>query len=206
MFLAKQEAFFFGGKKMADGTFRHKNGFTAVPNTVLEDKRLDGKALALYVMIQSKISIPDSSWKQSYFLNWFVSNEGNTENAFRMAWNKLKECGYLKVYISSYGKGTKREYELLDEPNEGECEVWIKSKSDEVVEEKLGKTTVAQPSENPTLEITEVRNSDSVKPRVEKKDSGINKIYKINNTKSKIKKRHNTQYDFEKLEKFILGN
>ena len=191
---------------MADGTFRHKNGFTAVPNTVLEDKRLDSKALALYVMIQSKITIPNSSWKQSFFLKWFISKDGNTGNAFRMAWNKLKECGYLKVYISSYGRGTKREYELLDEPDEGECEVWIKSKTCEDMEETPKKLTFFQPGKNPTLEISEIRNLHSGKPRAEKKNGGINNIYKSNNTKSKIKQRSNTQYDFEELEKFIRDN
>ena len=49
---------------MADGTFRHKNGFTAVPILSWKTNVWTAKALTLYVMIQAKYPIPDSSWIQ----------------------------------------------------------------------------------------------------------------------------------------------
>lgn len=85
---------------MADGVFRKKNGFTAVGNSIARDKVLSLKAKGLFLLIQSYINIPDSTWKKSDFQRMAI--EGN--KAFESAWKELKENGYLKSHIRTNGK------------------------------------------------------------------------------------------------------
>ena len=103
---------------MADGVFRKKNGFTAVGNSIARDKVLSLKAKGLFLLIQSYINIPDSTWKKSDFQRMTIEGD----KAFENAWKELKENGYLKSHIKTNGKNGcqfSTEYELLDEPQLG---------------------------------------------------------------------------------------
>ncbi|MCQ2969647.1 MAG: DUF6017 domain-containing protein [Clostridium sp.] len=111
---------------MSDGCFRAKKGFTVVQNNIARDHRLSLKAKGLFLLIQSYISMPDKEWKKEEFLKMTVEGK----SAFDNAWKELKDFGYLKIYITSTGKGTIREYELLDEPVEGKSEIYLSNKKD----------------------------------------------------------------------------
>lgn len=114
---------------MSDGCFRAKKGFTVVQNNIARDHRLSLKAKGLFLLIQSYISMPDKEWKKEEFLKMTIEGK----SAFDSAWKELKDFGYLKIYITSTGKGTIREYELLDEPVEGKSEIYISNKKDKDV-------------------------------------------------------------------------
>ena len=129
---------------MADGAFRKKNGFTIVQNTIARDERISMKAKGLYLIIQSYITMPDREWKKDDFTKMVSEGKGS----FDSAWKELKDAGYLKVYITSYGKGTKREYELLDEPKDGPSEIYIKKESMDESPESIENTEFVQLPEN----------------------------------------------------------
>ena len=129
---------------MTDGAFRKKNGFTVVQNTIARDKRISMKAKGLYLIIQSYITMPDREWKKDDFTKMVSEGKGS----FDSAWKELKDAGYLKVYITSYGKGTKREYELLDEPKDGPSEIYIKKESMDESPESIENTEFVQLPEN----------------------------------------------------------
>ena len=129
---------------MTDGAFRKKNGFTVVQNTIARDKRISMKAKGLYLIIQSYITMPDREWKKDDFTKMVAEGK----SAFDSAWKELKDAGYLKVYITSYGKGTKREYELLDDPKDGPSEIYIKKEILEESPESIENTGFFQLPEN----------------------------------------------------------
>lgn len=126
---------------MADGVFRKKNGFTAVGNSIARDKVLSLKAKGLFLLIQSYINIPDSTWKKSDFQRMAI--EGN--KAFESAWKELKENGYLKSHIRTNGKNGcqfSTEYELLDEPQLG-AHTFYYNANGELTKTNLSKETGA---------------------------------------------------------------
>ncbi len=177
---------------MSDGTFRQKKGFTACPNAVVEDRRLDMATVGLYCMIQSKVTIPNSKWNKSFFMNWALENPKNSKNGFNDSWRKLKDCGYLKIYIYSTGKGTWREYDLLDSPEEGPSEIRISSKKENEMlqstenredfqgakNQHLGNPAVG----NPMVGNPAVGNPDVGKPTVGISEVGISNTKDINKT------------------------
>ena len=165
---------------MGDGTFRQKKGFTTCPNSVVDDERLDMAALGLYCKIQRKVTIPGSQWKKSYFMNEALKNPKNTKNGFNEAWKRLKECGYLKIYVHSTGKGTWREYDLLDEPESGPCEIRISSKSDDENAESPANTEFFQGAEIQHLGFPTVGIPDSGIPAVGISEVGISNTKDIN--------------------------
>lgn len=129
---------------MADGSFRRKNGYTIVQNSIARDKNISMKAKGLYLIIQSYITMPDKEWHKNDFTNMVAEGKA----AFDSAWKELKDAGYLKVYIYSYGKGTRREYELLDEAKEGRSDIYVKSTSDEDTSETIENKGFVQLPEN----------------------------------------------------------
>ena len=88
--------------------------------------------------------MPDREWKKDDFTKMVSEGKGS----FDSAWKELKDAGYLKVYITSYGKGTKREYELLDEPKDGPSEIYIKKESMDESPESIENTEFVQLPEN----------------------------------------------------------
>ena len=129
---------------MADGSFRRKNGYTIVQNSIARDKNISMKAKGLYLIIQSYITMPEKEWHKSDFTNMVAEGK----SAFDSAWKELKDAGYLKVYIYSYGKGTRREYELLDEAKEGPSDIYVKASSEEENSETIENTGFVQLPEN----------------------------------------------------------
>ncbi|HAV90072.1 MAG TPA: hypothetical protein DCW44_02205 [Eubacterium sp.] len=101
----------------SDGFFRMNKGFTVVQNEVIKDKTLSLKAKGLYAVIQCHISIPNTSWRKSYFENSVTDGY----KSFVTAWNELRDKGYLKIH-NVYNQEIHRpikEYELLAEPKGG---------------------------------------------------------------------------------------
>lgn len=98
-----------------DGSFRRKESFTVVQNSIVRDKELPLKAKGLYLIIQSYITMPDRIWRRSDFEEMCMEGQ----KAFDSAWGMLKDAGYLKVHIQSTGVTFEVEYELLDEKKEG---------------------------------------------------------------------------------------
>lgn len=111
---------------MSNGCFRVKKGFTVVQNNIARDNRLSIKAKGLYLVIQSYITMPDREWHKTDFMNMVSEGKG----AFESAWKELKDNGYIKCYVTSNGHGTNREYDLLDTPEEGHWEIFIKQEND----------------------------------------------------------------------------
>lgn len=129
---------------MADGSFRRKNGYTIVQNSIARDKNISMKAKGLYLIIQSYITMPDKEWHKNDFINMVAEGK----SAFDSAWKELKDAGYLKVYIYSYGKGTRREYELLDEAKDGPSDIYVKAISENENSETIENTGFVQLPEN----------------------------------------------------------
>ena len=129
---------------MADGSFRRKNGYTIVQNSIARDKNISMKAKGLYLIIQSYITMPDKEWHKNDFTNMVAEGK----SAFDSAWKELKDAGYLKVYIYSYGKGTRREYELLDEAKDGPSEIYVKANSESDTSETVENAGFVQLPEN----------------------------------------------------------
>ena len=129
---------------MADGSFRRKSGFTTVQNSVARDKNISMKAKGLYLIIQSYITMPDKEWHKNDFTNMVAEGK----SAFDSAWKELKDAGYLKVYIYSNGKGTRREYELLDEAKDGPSEIYVRANSGADTSEIIENTGFVQLPEN----------------------------------------------------------
>ncbi len=129
---------------MADGSFRRKNGYTIVQNSIARDKNISMKAKGLYLIIQSYITMPDREWHKNDFTNMVAEGK----SAFDSAWKELKDAGYLKVYIYSYGKGTRREYELLDEAKDGPSDIYVKASSENENSETIENTGFVQLPEN----------------------------------------------------------
>lgn len=128
---------------MGDGIFRKKTGFTAVGNIVVRDKNLSLKAKGLFMLIQSYITIPDSSWKKSDFEKMALDGS----KSFESGWNELKDKGYLKTHIFPNVKGLKNakngfasEFELLDEPKSGAHTFYYNARG-EVTKTNLTKNT-----------------------------------------------------------------
>ncbi len=181
---------------ISEGTFRHKKGFTTCPNCVVDDERLDMATLGLYCKIQSKVTIPNSQWKKSYFLNEALKNPKNTKNSFNESWRRLKECGYLKIYIHSTGKGTWREYDLLDEPDSGPSEIRVSSKTDNEIAESPANTEDFQGSKFQHLGNPTVGFPDSGIPEAGISESGLNNIKDINNPEEKNNNKNFIQTEF----------
>lgn len=119
---------------MENGGFRQKKiSFTMIQNSVIRNRKLSLSAKGLYSLIQSYITMPDKVWLKQDFER-MCESEGKKK--FDGIWKELVEAGLLKVYITSTGKGTIREYDLLEEPDfETPYENWItKEKSDETAE------------------------------------------------------------------------
>ena len=129
---------------MADGSFRRKNGYTIVQNSIARDKNISMKAKGLYLIIQSYITMPDKEWHKNDFINMVAEGK----SAFDSAWKELKDAGYLKVYIYSYGKGTRREYELLDVAKDGPSEIYVRANSEADTSETIENTGFVQLPEN----------------------------------------------------------
>lgn len=114
---------------MGDGVFRRKSGFTAVDNNIARDKKISLKAKGLFLLIQSYITIPESTWLKSDFQRMAVEGD----KAFESAWRELKEFGYLKSHIMPNGKKGSQfatEFELLDEPVVGAHTFYYNSKGE----------------------------------------------------------------------------
>ena len=119
---------------MVNGGFRQKKiNFTMIQNSVIRNRKMSLSAKGLYSLIQSYITMPDKTWRKSDFEN-MCESEGKKK--FDRIWKELIDAGLLKVYISSNGKGTIREYDLLEEPDfERPYENWMtKEKSSEIAE------------------------------------------------------------------------
>ncbi len=100
---------------MADGTFISKKiNFTMIQNAVARDKTLSMKAKGLYLVIQSYITIPGSTWKKSDFLDKVLEGE----KAFDSAWKELKNKGYLTVHLHTTGKTWIVKYDLRETKSE----------------------------------------------------------------------------------------
>ncbi len=126
---------FFKEKKMSDGVFRRKKGYTVVQNMVAKDGTLSLRAKGLYLLIQANISMPDKDWYKSAFEK--MCNEGS--KSFDGAWKELKERGLLRKHVYKTEKNKFRtEYELMDEPND-EPHTYYYDKNGELSSTNLGK-------------------------------------------------------------------
>ena len=99
-----------------NGSFIKKKGFTITGNSLVRNTRLSLKAKGLYLLIMSYIKLEELEITKTYLQK--KCTEGT--KAFCSAWDELKEMGYLKTYMHPGKKGWQSEYELLDEPQEGE--------------------------------------------------------------------------------------
>lgn len=183
---------------MVNGGFRQKKiNFTMVQNSVIRNRKMSLSAKGLYSLIQSYITMPDRVWKKTDFENMC---EAEGKKKFDRIWKELIDAGLLKVYISSTGKGTIREYDLLEEPDFSlPYENWnVKEKIVEIAETRINTESVQLPqnevvgSEVPGNEV--VGNGD---PGI---DSNKESNVFNNNTKN-----NNTVYD-KSLPRQILAD
>ncbi len=180
---------------MENGGFRQKRiNFTMIQNNVLRNRKLSLSAKGLYSLIQSYITMPDKVWLKQDFEKMC---EAEGKKKFDNIWKELVDAGFLKVYITSTGKGTTREYDLLEEPDfERPYENWItKEKSPEIVE-SLENTGFLQDVPNRYVGNRQVGIQDVGNRNVGKGEPGIDTLkedmYLINNTKNDNTDLHNS--------------
>lgn len=166
-----------------ESKFRKKKlGFTALPNHVLFDTKLDEDSVFLYAMIQYHITIPEFDLYKSYLVK--LCKERNIgQRKFERMWKNLKDVGYLKQYKMN-GKGGEwfYEYELLDYPE-----------TVDIVEESpdMQNVHVVKNSDDHTLHNADVQNGDVVIGDVENVGT-INKTILNNNISNNIIKTTTT--------------
>lgn len=154
-----------------------------VQNTIVRNKEISMKAKGLYLIIQSYITMPDGEWKKSFFENQVC--EGR--DSFNSAWKELCDAGYLKAYVIHEGKGTTREYELLEEPDNGPAVIHISSKS----AENKGSH---QHTENPLVDKNGTDNQHTENQVVDNQDvenQVVDNPHAINNTKQNNTNNYN---------------
>ena len=164
---------------MENGGFRQKKiSFTMIQNSVIRNRKLSLSAKGLYSLIQSYITMPDKVWLKQDFEKMC---EAEGKKKFDGIWKEIVEAGLLKVYITSTGKGTLREYDLLEEPDfEHPYENWItKEKSDETAE-TLANTGFLQDTQNRHVGNRQVGNRDVGNRSVGTGEPGIDILKEVN--------------------------
>lgn len=107
---------------MDSGTFitrRRRSNFTMITNKVIQDGVLSAPALALYILIAQKITIPGFVLYKTNLRGAMKKPSGAPmgQRAFQTVWDELKKAGYLKQFRIRTAEGFVYQYDLLEEPD-----------------------------------------------------------------------------------------
>lgn len=98
---------------------RRKSNFTMITNKVIQDGILSAPALALYILIAQKITIPGFVLYKTNLRGAMKKPSGAPmgQRAFQTVWDELKSAGYLKQFRIRTVDGFAYQYDLLEEPD-----------------------------------------------------------------------------------------
>lgn len=123
---------------------KRKDNFTMVTNKIFTANILSAPAVALYMLIAQKITIPGFILYKTTLRRSLKKPSGAPmgKRAFQTIWDELKSAGYLKQYRIRTPEGFVYQYELLEEPNHSRTSLINVRLREELVEEESGNYVV----------------------------------------------------------------